>query len=227
VILQAWGIKKEYRRDNNIFRAVNDVSLAIAEGELVCIAGRSGSGKSTLLNILAGLLSPSAGKVSFAGQSYDTLSDNELCRLRGTSLGYIMQGVNILSSFTVLHNVMLPCSFSGHKGQTEDKALALLERMGIGHLAAQYPYSLSGGELRRVAIARALFISPRLVIADEPTGDLDEENSAGIMRLLACAAQNGAAVLLVSHDLCASAYCHRTYTMKEGCLMSGKAAGST
>jgi putative ABC transport system ATP-binding protein len=220
VILQAWGIKKEYRRGNNTFLAVDDVSLAIAEGEMVCIAGPSGSGKSTLLNILAGLLSPSAGRISFAGQCYDSLGDEELCRLRASSLGYIMQGRSVLPNFTVLENVILPRSFFKHEDQTDAKAFPLLERLGISHLAAQYPSSLSGGELRRVSIARALLISPRLLIADEPTGDLDEENSAGIMRLLASIAQNGAAVLLASHDLSANACCHRTYGMKAGRLGS-------
>ncbi|MDR3354059.1 MAG: ABC transporter ATP-binding protein [Synergistaceae bacterium] len=218
MILEAREIKKQYHRDNILFSAVNDVSLSIGEGEFVCIVGRSGSGKSTLLNILAGLLTPTSGSVSFEGREYGGMNDGELSRLRNTRLGYIMQGHNVLSNFTVLQNVLLPHIFFKRDDDPTDRALSLLEQVGLRPLASQYPSSLSGGELHRVSIARALLMSPGLLIADEPTGDLDEETVSEIMGLFAGIVSKGTAVLMVTHNSDAASYADRMYTMQSGRL---------
>lgn len=216
MILEAKNIKKEYLRGDASFCAVDDVSLEIDEGDFVCIAGRSGSGKSTLLNILAGLLTPTSGTVSFDGKDYASLSDKERSFLRNTKLGYIMQGQSVLPNLTVLQNVLLPFTFFRRDCGSDEKALALLEQAGLLPLASQYPANLSGGEMRRVSIVRALLVSPRLLIADEPTGDLDEATTGEIMELFESAAKGGTAVLMVTHDLSTTRYAGRFMTMKNG-----------
>jgi putative ABC transport system ATP-binding protein len=221
MILEAREITKQYYRDGIPFFAVNGVSMSIDEGEFVCIVGRSGSGKSTLLNILAGLLTPTSGSVSFDGREYGGLDDAGLSGLRNTRLGYIMQGHNILSNFTVLQNVLLPQVFSGHGRDLTDRALSLLEQVGLRHLASQYPSNLSGGELHRVSIARALLMSPGLLIADEPTGDLDEETVSEIIGIFAAIVKEGTAVLMVTHNSDAAKYADRLYTMKSGEFYEG------
>jgi putative ABC transport system ATP-binding protein len=224
MILEARGVSKEYERGGFPFLAVDDVSLSIGEGELVCIVGRSGSGKSTLLNILAGLLPPTSGSVRFEGQEYGKLSDGELSRLRNTKLGYIMQGHSVLPNFTVLQNVILPHIFFKRGGDPADKALSLLEQVGLRPLAPQYPSSLSGGELRRVSIARALLMSPKLLIADEPTGDLDEETASDVMKLFSTIAKQGTAVLMVTHDSDAAKCADRLHSMKSGSFSETRSA---
>lgn len=218
MILKAQNIIKEYTRGNKPFRAVDDVSLEIAEGEFISIVGRSGSGKSTLLNILAGLLTPTAGTVSFDGKNYADLGDKERSFLRNTKLGYIMQGQSVLPNLTVLQNVLLPFTFFRKDSGSNQKALELLDRAGLLPLASQYPADLSGGEMRRVSIVRALLASPKLLIADEPTGDLDKATAQEIMELFQSAAKKGTAVLMVTHDISTTHYAGRFFTMKDGKL---------
>jgi putative ABC transport system ATP-binding protein len=218
MILKASGVKKEYRRGGRSFWALDDISLSVGEGDFICIVGRSGSGKSTLLNILAGLLTPTSGSVCFEGREYGSLDDREMPEIRSGPLGYIMQGHGILPNFTVLQNTLLPHVLAGLGGDATETAMCLLEQVGLAPLAAQYPSSLSGGELRRVSIARALLSSPRLLIADEPTSDLDEETAEEIMRIFASISQKGTAMLMVTHDMDFAAYGTRSYRMTSGQL---------
>ncbi|MDR1650246.1 MAG: ABC transporter ATP-binding protein [Synergistaceae bacterium] len=220
MIIEALCLKKKYFRDENSFMAVDGASLSVGEGEFVCVTGRSGSGKTTLLNMLAGLLPPDSGSVTFEGREYGGMNDDELSELRNTRLGYIMQGPGVLANFTVTQNVILPHVISGREGDPTDRAMSLLEQTGIRGLAAQYPSSLSGGELRRVAVARALLMSPKLLIADEPTGDLDEETTRGIMDLFSSIAKEGTAILMVTHDAETARRCDRRYDMKAGRITS-------
>jgi putative ABC transport system ATP-binding protein len=223
MLLEARNIVKQYYRNLARFFAVNDVSLSIGEGEFVCVSGRSGSGKSTLINILAGLLSPTSGSVIFDGLELERLNDDELSLLRNTRIGYIMQGHSVLQNFTALQNVMLPRAFHGSGGDqyTMERAISLLEQTGIRHLASQYPRSLSGGELRRVSIARALLPSPGLLLADEPTADLDEETAGEITRLFKSISEAGTAILMVTHDSEAATHCDRRYVMASGKISGG------
>ncbi|MDR0357173.1 MAG: ABC transporter ATP-binding protein [Clostridiales Family XIII bacterium] len=218
MMLEALEISKEYKRGDRPFFAVDGVSLSIDKGEFICIVGRSGSGKTTLLNMLTGLLTPDSGKIAFDGVAYDRLGDDELSLLRNTRLGYIMQGRGVLRNFTVLQNTILPRALFKRAEDPEAKAISLLDRVGIRHLADQLPARLSGGELRRVSIARALLSTPDLLIADEPTGDLDEETAAEILSLFRSVAEEGTGVLMVTHDLDATSLADRTLVMQSGRL---------
>ncbi|MDR1302737.1 MAG: ABC transporter ATP-binding protein [Treponema sp.] len=225
MILELCNLSKAYQRGNASFFAVQDVSLSLDAGDFVCIAGPSGSGKSTLLGIAAGLIAPTQGRVCFQGQDYGHLGDDALSALRNKSIGYVMQGQSLLPNFTVLQNVMLPYYVSHVRKQSSkaeqgpiERAALLLEQVGMLPLASQYPAELSGGELRRVAIARALLQSPGLVIADEPTGDLDEACTEEIMQLFSRLAQEGAALLVVTHDPVPFQYGNRRYFLQAGVM---------
>jgi putative ABC transport system ATP-binding protein len=218
MILEADALTKEYRRGDRPFLAVDHVSLQIEKGEFACVVGRSGSGKSTLLHMLAGMAFPTSGEVVFMGRGYSAMTDKELSRQRGSEIGYIMQGHCVLPNFTVLQNVLIPHYFNNSSTHPEGRAGLLLEKLSIGHLASQYPASLSGGELRRVSIARALFGAPYLLIADEPTGDLDSETTAEIMELFASIKKEGTSILMVTHELDLFQEADRRYVMESGRL---------
>ena len=204
-------------KQSNVFLAVKETSLTLEPGQLVAITGRSGSGKSTLLNMMAGLLEPTAGRIWLDDTELYALDDRKRSRLRNQSFGIIPQGQTGLSSLTVLENVKLPFLLYGENAP-EDRALAMLEEVGIGGLATTFPSELSGGEMRRLAIARALIREPGIILADEPTGDLDDENTKTVLTLLRQAADRGAAILLVTHEGEALPYADRVYRMDDGIL---------
>ncbi len=218
--LKAEKITRQYFRktkDSNVFLALHETDLLLKSGTLTEITGRSGSGKSTLLNVLAGLLTPTAGTVYWDGVDIYGLEDSERSRLRNASVGVIPQGQTGLHALTVLENVKLPCLMYGAP-VSDEAALALLEQVGIVDLQNEYPSGLSGGELRRLAIARALIRKPGMILADEPTGDLDDENTREVLTLLRKQADLGAAVLLVTHEREAAAYANKVYRMNGGIL---------
>ncbi|MBP3852795.1 MAG: ABC transporter ATP-binding protein [Erysipelotrichaceae bacterium] len=218
--LRAEKVKKDFIRkskDTNVFTAVHPVDLNLTGGTLTELCGRSGSGKSTLLNMLAGLLKPSEGTVYIDDIDIYALEDKALSKLRNEKLGVIPQGHSAISSLTVLENVLLPLSvYERHVDPAY--AMELLDMVGIAHLKDAMPSELSGGEMRRMAIARAFVTKPSIVLADEPTGDLDDENTEIVLRLLKEAAQKGAAVLLVTHEKEANKYADRIYRMNAGKL---------
>lgn len=216
-ILTAREVVKEYTRGGRPFRAVDHASLEIEAGDFICVRGRSGSGKSTLLNILAGILTPTSGEICFEGKDYGSFDDRESSLLRNTKLGYIMQGQSVLPDLTVLQNVLLPFAFF-RRECSRQKALDLLERAGLLPLARQYPKDLSGGEMRRVSIVRALLSSPKLLLADEPTGDLDGGTARDVLELFRSAVREGTAVLMVTHDRDTAGYAGRVLTMENGRL---------
>lgn len=221
-MLRAEGISKNYyrKRDgSNVFTAVQPTDFELPEGQVTEITGRSGSGKSTLLNLLAGLLAPSTGKVWLDDADLYALPDGALSRLRNRRVGVIPQGQSGLHSLTVLENVLLPARLYGKGPVPEARARQLLERMGIADLADVRPGDLSGGEMRRMAIARALILEPSVVLADEPTGDLDDGNTAAVLELLRDTARQGAAVLLVTHEAGAARYADAVYRMDGGRLI--------
>jgi putative ABC transport system ATP-binding protein len=217
-LLELEALTKEYRRGGRTFNAVNQVSLSVEPGDFISITGRSGSGKTTLLNMSAGLLRPTAGTVLFEGTDIHRLNDKEISFLRNEKIGYVPQGQSLLSNLTVFDNVCIPWFLFKREGDVEGRAFVLLEKVGISHLAASYPKELSGGEMRRAAIARSLINEPRLLIADEPTGDLDVETTAEIMRLFSRIAAEGTAVLIVTHELDTLDYGNKTYSMNAGNL---------
>ncbi len=221
--LTAENITRQYfrkSRGSNVFQALKETDLTICSGRLTEICGRSGSGKSTLLNILAGLLEPTTGRVMYDGADIYAMEDAERSRFRNLSIGIIPQGQTGLHSLTVLENVTLPYVMYGEKAPDE-RAMELLEQVGIAELASAYPNELSGGEMRRLSIARAMLRAPGVILADEPTGDLDDENTHAVLGLLREAADKGAAVLLVTHENEAAKYADSVFVMEGGVLRKG------
>ena len=216
-ILVARDVRKQYfRKGRNAaryFDAVGSMDLALERGEMLELVGRSGSGKTTLLNMMAGLLTPTDGTVSFEGRDLYSLADAELSRIRNEHFGVVPQGQTPLADLTVLQNVCLPYCMYREPGEVASRALRLLATLGIAELSECYPAELSGGEMRRMAIARALVCEPDVVFADESTGDLDDENTRVVLQTLRDVADAGAAVLLVTHEQAAASYTDRTVHM--------------
>lgn len=223
--LRAENLSRRYFRKTgqaNHFFAVRDVSLAIKQGEVAVLMGRSGSGKTTLLHMLSGLLTPTEGKVWLDDTDLYALNDGALSKLRNAHFGVIPQGRSAIDTLTVLENLLLPAQLSGGRGDAE-AAKRWMDRLDIAHLADARPAELSGGELRRIAIARALAQDPAVILADEPTGDLDDENTRNVLAVLRDAAKvDGRAVLIVSHDDEAVRYADAVYRMDGGRLSEAK-----
>ena len=221
MILKAENLTMRYMRRTgqaNYFYAVKDASLQLRPGEVTVLMGRSGSGKTTLLHMLSGLLTPTGGRVLLGDTDLYTLGDRELSRLRNEKIAVAPQGRSAIDSLTVLENVLLPGTMAG----VGDKKTARrwLEALGIGHLAGARPAELSGGELRRMAIARALARNPAVLLADEPTGDLDDASTRQVLDILRDAARDrGAAVLIVSHDS-EAACCADVMTRMDGGVLA-------
>ncbi len=222
MVLRAKEVKKDFPRaqqSSNFFTAVYPLDFDLNSGEVVEITGRSGSGKSTLLNMLAGMLTPTSGQVFLDDTDLYSLDENSLSRLRNEKIGLIPQGHTALLSLTVLENVLLPSILYRREQPPVEKAQELLEKVGIITLQQAKPNELSGGELRRMAIARAMLMNPGILLADEPTAGLDNENTTAVLSLLRSAAENGAAVLLVTHEAEAEHYADRVLTMDGGKLI--------
>lgn len=204
MLLEIKNLSKEYKRNGRAFYALDNIKLNASDGQFISIVGCSGSGKSTLLSVIAGLQNPAKGDVIIDGQSICGLSDSEISYIRSTKIGYIPQGQSLLSNLTVLDNVCLPHSFTKQNNDVEAKATDLLKQLGINELADSYPKSLSGGERRRAVIARALVNEPKIILADEPTSDLDRENTEEVIRIFKDIAAKGTTVLMATHDLSAA-----------------------
>lgn len=201
MLLQIKNVSKQYARAGKTFAAVDNVSLEMRAGEFISIIGRSGSGKTTLLNMVAGILTPAAGEILFDGASLFARNDYEMARFRNFNIGYVPQGRSLLSNLSALDNVRLPFYLAPRQGDCMAKANKLLCELKLEHLADSLPKSLSGGETRRVALARALINDPKLLIADEPTSDLDLETATEIIGLLKRLNAQGTSILIVTHDL--------------------------
>ncbi len=221
MILTAKGLKKDFPRaskSSNFFTAVYPLDFVLTSGELIEITGKSGSGKSTVLNMLAGMLKPTSGKVLLDDTDLYSLDEKALSRLRNREIGLIPQGNTALRSLTVMENVLLPAVLYSKALPPADRAKDLLEKVGIASLADAKPNELSGGELRRMSFARAMLMNPGILLADEPTAGLDGENTAAVLGLLRRAADDGTAVLLVTHEDEAAQYADRILTMDGGKL---------
>jgi putative ABC transport system ATP-binding protein len=210
-----------YGNGENVVWALRDVSLDILPGEFVSITGPSGSGKTTLLNVLAGLEPVSSGRVIVADNDLKTMRYAAIAKLRRTTIAYIFQFFNLLPTLTVVENVELPMQVASvSKREARDRALSALDAVGLGNRTDRYPEELSGGEMQRVAIARALASHSRLILADEPTGNLDSLRGEEVLGLLrGCINSSGRAVVLVTHDLRAAAYGDRMITLRDGAVV--------
>ena len=218
MFLEIKKLCKQYKRGERLFLAADNVDLSLSRGDFVHIIGRSGSGKSTLLNILTGLLAPTSGSIEFDGTDILALKDKEMCALRNSRIGYIPQSCGLLSNMTVYDNVRLPFYLSKRLGDAAGRASLLLEEVGLSGFADAYPAQLSGGEIRRVLIARALINSPDILIADEPTSDLDAGTTLEIMELFSRINKNGITLLMVTHELDTLKFGNRVLTMSSGSL---------
>ena len=205
-------------RHTNFFYAIESLDFELKEGCITAVTGRSGSGKTTFINMLSGLLIPSDGRVLLDDTDIYALTDKERSSIRNRHFGIIPQGQTGLQSRTVLENVMLPATMYGKAKEKKEKAELLLEKLGIDDLREVYSNELSGGELRRMSVARALINEPEIIIADEPTGDLDADTTVLVMELLKSRAEEGASVLIVTHDKDVLPYSDIVYTMEKGTL---------
>ena len=225
MIIEATGLTKEFARargGKRLFTAVHPLDIGLEERQMTLVSGHSGSGKSTLANMLAGILTPTAGHVRLDGTDLYSLRDEELSRLRNERIGLVPQGHTALRALTVLDNVLLPSILYTKDEAPADRARELLDAVGLGDLTDAAPTELSGGELRRMAIARALLMDPAVVIADEPTAGLDSANATAVLTLLRDAADRGTAVLVVSHEAEAQRFADRSYVMEDGHLRASE-----
>ncbi len=227
MILNVSNLYKTYTRRGEEFNAVEDVEFFAWSGDFSVIFGESGSGKSTLLSLLSGISRPTKGSVIFNGADFANLTDAEISAVRNEKIGYVPQESVFLPHFTVLENILLPLSIRDGKkiefrsiaDVTDIDIASKLETLGISHLVREMPAELSGGELKRAAIARALVNKPEILIADEPTSNLDEINAKIVFDLLAELAQSGTSVLVATHDPRGFKYGDRIYTMHKGRLL--------
>lgn len=197
------NISKSYKIEEEIINVLTDISLEIQKGEFISIVGQSGSGKSTLMHIIGLLDTPTKGKIEIEGKDVSLLSDNDLSILRNEFVGFVFQQFNLINKLTVLENVMLPTMYARKKIDFEPskKALSILERFGIAEKAYSYPNKLSGGQQQRVSIARALIMDPKIILADEPTGNLDTKNGSIILDLLKTLnKKDKITVVIVTHE---------------------------
>ena len=216
--IEVRGLTKVFGSGETEVRALDGVDFEVARGEMVAIMGPSGSGKSTLLHMLGALETPTSGTIALAGRRFEGLDDRELTLLRREGIGFVFQFFNLLPALTAHENVLLPALIAGDgSDEVRDRATELLARVGLEARAGHLPSELSGGEQQRVSIARALLMRPELVLADEPTGNLDSHSSAGVLDLLGeLNRREGHTIVMVTHDPEAAAIAGRTVHLRDG-----------
>ncbi len=220
MLIQCNNLQKQYKSDNKIIKAVNDVNLSINRRDFVVILGHSGSGKTTLLSLIGGLTRPDQGEVRINGQENWQQNDNALAAMRNNTIGFIFQFASLIPTLSVLENVLLPLSFGTSRAESHERALNLLSLAGIADKAGSFPSQLSGGQQRRVAIARAFINEPEIILADEPTGDLDEDTEQDILTIFRDYNQQGTTFIVVTHnqELPSSQNAARVMQMRNGIL---------
>jgi putative ABC transport system ATP-binding protein len=216
------NVSKRYRSGRRDITALVNVSLDVRYGDWVAIVGPSGCGKSTLLNLLAGIDSPDSGSVQVAGTNLTGKSEDALAAWRGRDIGIVFQFFQLMPTLTVVENVILPMDLAGNGKNRHERAMALLDRVGLQDLAANLPSELSGGEQQRVAIARALANQPRILLADEPTGNLDTRNGQIVVDLLHDLWKAGTTIVMVTHDLNVARRANRIIAMRDGQIVEDR-----
>ena len=224
-IFELSSLRRCYRVGDELVHALAGVDLTISDREFIAVTGSSGSGKSTLMHMLGFMDSPTSGKMLFEGRDVSAIDREERSRLRATSIGFVFQAFNLLPKLTVLDNVILPLIYS--RKPVKNKAILArkaLERVGMEHRSKHTPGQLSGGERQRVAIARSLINEPRLILADEPTGNLDRKNRVSIMELFSTLMDEGITLVLVTHDDEVATYAKRRILMQDGIVLEDSLA---
>ena len=226
-LIQVSDVVKAYPLGASEFVAINHLSIDIAQGEFVAVVGRSGSGKTTLLNLLAGIDRPTAGTVRVAGADLGSLSESGLAAWRGRNVGLVFQFFQLLPTLTVMENVLLPMDFAKTipVGERRDRAQHLLERVGVGDQADKLPATLSGGQQQRAAIARALANDPPILLADEPTGNLDSATADAVLELFADLNGDGRTIVVVTHERDIRAIVGREVTLVDGRVVDDEPTG--
>jgi len=214
------GITKVYRTGEVEVAALKGISLHIPEGEFVAIMGPSGSGKSTLMNLIGCLDQPSSGRYILDGYDVSALTDDQLAWIRNRKIGFVFQSYNLIPRASALHNVEMPLIYAGDNLQRRERAMAALESVGLLPRAGHLPSELSGGQQQRVAVARALVTDPAILLADEPTGNLDSESSIEIMKLLRDLNQQGRTIVLITHEPDIAAFAQRVVRVRDGVIVS-------
>ncbi|MFN4255907.1 MAG: ABC transporter ATP-binding protein [Saprospiraceae bacterium] len=221
MLISLRNLNKTYVMGSEVIQALNDVSLDIARNEYVALMGPSGSGKSTLMNLLGCLDSPTRGEYFLNGTNVSTMDDGELAEVRNRQIGFVFQTFNLLPRLSALENVALPLVYAGvSKEERLEKARRTLESVGLGDRVSHKPNELSGGQRQRVAVARALVNDPAIILADEPTGNLDTKTSYEIMSLFEQIHRNGNTVILVTHEQDIAMHAHRVVRMRDGLVES-------
>jgi putative ABC transport system ATP-binding protein len=214
------GITKIYHAGEVDVPALKGVTLHIPEGEFIAIMGPSGSGKSTLMNLIGCLDQPSSGRYILDGYDVSALSDDQLAWVRNRKIGFVFQSYNLIPRASALHNVEMPLIYAGDSQQRRERAMLALESVGLLERAGHLPNELSGGQQQRVAIARALVTDPAILLADEPTGNLDSESSLEIMKLLRDLNQQGRTIVLITHEADIAAFAQRVVRLRDGVIVS-------
>ena len=226
-VIRVEGLGKSYQTAAGEFPALRGVNLRVDGGEYLAIMGPSGSGKSTFMNLLGCLDRPSSGAYFLAGANVAQMDRDALARLRNHTLGFVFQGFNLLPRMSLQDNVALPLVYAGvDKASRRARARVLLERVGLGQYADSLPNRISGGQQQRVAIARALVNQPRLILADEPTGNLDSQTSEDIMALFDSLNRDGITIVLVTHELDIAEHARRQVRFRDGCIISDHLTGA-
>ncbi|MGE0268007.1 MAG: ABC transporter ATP-binding protein [Candidatus Omnitrophota bacterium] len=225
ILLQAQAIRKEYKQAKSTLEVLKGVDIQISTGEVVAIVGPSGAGKSTLMHIVGGLDAPTGGDVLLDGENIYRLKDQQRAKVRNEKIGFVFQFYHLLPEFNALENVMLPAYIKGtvKRGEIKQRAVALLSQLGLKKRLKHKPNQLSGGEQQRVAIARALINDPKIILTDEPTGNLDSASGKEIISLLLLLNElNKQTILIVTHDENIARQCHRTIFMRDGLIEEKK-----
>lgn len=222
MLIELKNIVKNYDNGGVITRVLHDINLLVDEGEFVAIMGPSGSGKSTLMHTIGFLDRPTSGDYYFDGENTKDFTDDELARIRNERIGFVFQSFNLLPRTSVLDNVILPLTYSKDKHSHEHKAKRALEAVGLGERLHYMSNQISGGQKQRVAIARALVCDPKVIFADEPTGNLDSKSGNNIMHILETLNKEGRTIILVTHDVGVAMHADRIVTIRDGLIISDK-----
>ena len=216
-LIKLQDVSKFYQMGESVVKALNDINLEIKKGDFIAIIGPSGSGKSTMMNLVGALDLATKGDIYLSGKNIEHLEESELAQIRGKRIGFIFQTFNLIPTLTALENAALPMMFQGvSKEEREERAIELLKKVGLGYRLYHFPNELSGGERQRVAIARALANNPEIILADEPTGNLDTKTGKEIMKMLVELNKEGRTIILVTHDLEMAKHAKKLIKLKDG-----------